>query len=149
MATGSSNYSWNPAMWLNNPSIPNPVALPQDNITYAVKVSDATGCFGMDTIKVKLFKIDPDLLVPSGFSPNGDGLNDFFRPIPIGMRTLNTFRVYNRWGQLMFSTTAQGQGWDGRLGGNIQEAGTYVWYAEGFDYTNKKIQKKGYVVLIR
>lgn len=148
-ATGSLFYSWDPPIWLNNPFIPNPLAFPQDNILYKVKVSDAAGCFGKDSINVKLYKIEPDLLVPSGFSPDGDGLNDVFRPIPIGMRSLNAFRVYNRWGQLLFSTSEQGRGWDGKFGGNPQDPATYVWYAEGTDYKNKKIQQKGYVVLIR
>lgn len=148
-ATGSLFYSWDPPTWLNNASISNPVAFPQDNILYHVKVYDEAGCLGKDSINVKLYKIEPDLLVPSGFSPDGDGLNDVFRPIPIGMRSLNAFRVYNRWGQMMFSTTQQGKGWDGKFGGNAQDPGTYVWYAEGIDYKNKKIQKKGFVVLIR
>jgi len=149
MATGSEFYSWDPPTWLNNSFISNPVSFPQDNITYKVRVSDVAGCFAEDSINVKLYKIEPDLLVPSGFSPGGDGLNDVFRPIPIGMRSLNAFRVYNRWGQLLFSTTEQGRGWDGKFGGNPQDAGTYVWYVEGIDYTNKRIQRKGYVVLIR
>jgi gliding motility-associated-like protein len=149
MATGSYFYKWDPQIWLNNPFISNPVALPQDNIVYKVIVSDLAGCFGTDSIHVKLFTIDPDLLVPSGFTPNGDGNNDVFRPIPIGMRSLNAFKVYNRWGQLMFSTTEQKRGWDGKFKGSNQDSGTYVWYAEGKDYKNNQIQRKGYVVLIR
>ena len=148
-ATGSSFYVWDPVTWLTNSFIPNPVSMPQDNILYTVKVSDSAGCFSTDTINVKLYKIEPDILVPSGFTPDGDGLNDVFRPIAIGMRAITAFRVYNRWGQLLFSTTSQGQGWNGKLAGNAQDAGTYVWYAEGVDYLNKKIQRKGYVVLIR
>jgi gliding motility-associated-like protein len=148
-ATGNLFYLWTPSTWLNNPVIPDPIALPQDSIEYVVKVSNADGCFGTDTIKVKLYKVEPDLFVPSAFTPNGDGNNDVFRPIPIGMRSLDAFRVYNRWGQLLFSTTEQGRGWDGKLGGMGQDSGTYVWYAEGVDYKGKKIQRKGYVVLIR
>ena len=148
-ATGSSFFSWDPVTWLSNSFIQNPVSLPQDNIRYTVKVSDSAGCFSTDTINVKLYKIEPDILVPSGFTPDGDGLNDIFRPIAIGMRSITAFRVYNRWGQLLFSTTTQGQGWNGKFGGNAQSTGTYVWYAEGVDYLNKKIQRKGYVVLIR
>jgi gliding motility-associated-like protein len=123
--------------------------MPQDNILYTVKVSDSAGCFAKDTINVKLFKIEPDILVPSGFTPDGDGLNDVFRPIAVGMRSVSAFRVYNRWGQLMFSTTVAGQGWNGNFHGAAQDAGTYVWYAEGVNYLDKKIQRKGYVVLIR
>jgi gliding motility-associated-like protein len=148
-ATGSTNYSWTPIDWLNNPSIFNPLALPQDNIEYIVKVSNAQGCFDQDSINVKVYKIDPDLLVPSGFSPDKDGKNDVFRPIPVGMRSLDAFRVYNRWGQLVFSTSLIGAGWDGNLGGQEQGPGTYVWYAEGTNYLGKKVEKKGSVILIR
>lgn len=148
-ATGSTNYSWSPNTWLNNTTIFNPLALPQDNIEYVVKVGNAQGCFATDTINVKVFKIDPDLLVPTGFSPGNDGNNDFFRPIPIGMKSLDAFRVYNRWGQLVFSTSLIGAGWDGNFGGQEQGSGTYVWYAEGTNYLGKKIEKKGTVILIR
>ncbi|MFT3981890.1 MAG: PKD domain-containing protein [Ferruginibacter sp.] len=148
-ATGSNHYSWTPVTWLNNPAIFNPVSLPQESIQYVVRVSNDQGCFDTDTINVKLFKIDPDLLVPTAFSPDGDGLNDVFRPIVIGMRSLDAFRVYNRWGQLVFTTTQPGYGWNGEFKGQPQAAGTYVWYAEGVTYLGRKIEKKGSVILIR
>lgn len=148
-ASGSTNYSWSPGTWLNNPTIFNPIALPQESIQYVVRVSNSQGCFDTDTINVKVFKIDPDLLVPTAFSPDGDGLNDNFKPIVIGMKSLDAFRVYNRWGQLMFSTTQTGYGWDGNFKGAAQSAGAYVWYAEGVTYLGKKIERKGTVVLIR
>ncbi len=148
-ATGSINYAWTPATFLNNPRIFNPLARPTEDIEYVVRVSNAQGCFDLDTIKVRVFKIDPDLLVPSGFSPNKDGSNEVFRPIPIGMKSLDAFRVYNRWGQLVFSTTQIGVGWNGTLNGQEQGPGTYVWYAEGTNYLGRKIEKKGTVILIR
>jgi gliding motility-associated-like protein len=148
-ATGSVNYSWSPSTWLNNPTIFNPVAMPEESIQYVLTVSNEQGCFDTDTINVKVFKIDPDLLVPTGFSPDNDGNNDVFRPIVIGMKSLDAFRVYNRWGQLVFSTTQTGYGWDGNFKGMPQGAGTYVWYASGVTYLGKKIEKKGTVVLIR
>jgi gliding motility-associated-like protein len=149
-ATGSNNYLWNPPKWLSNIGIYNPISFPQDNITYKVKVFNDIGCFDYDTIRVHLFKLDPSFYVPSAFTPNGDGTNDFFRPKAIGMKTLDIFRVYNRWGQLLFtSTDIEGRGWDGTFKGKGQEPATYVWYAEGTDYLNVKVKKKGYVVLIR
>lgn len=148
-ATGSTFYSWTPATWLSNPAISNPIAFPQESIQYVVKVSNAQGCFDTDTINVKVFKIDPDLLVPTAFSPDNDGTNDVFRPIVIGMKSLDAFRVYNRWGQLVFSTTQTGFGWDGNFKGMPQGAGTYVWYAAGVTYLGKKIERKGTVILIR
>ncbi|MGB4846195.1 MAG: PKD domain-containing protein [Ferruginibacter sp.] len=148
-ATGSTNYAWTPTTWLDNPNIYNPIALPQNDIEYVVRVSNPQGCFDTDSIFVKVFKVSPDLYVPNAFTPNGDGNNDIFKPIPLGMRSLDIFRVYNRWGQMLYSGTGNGSGWDGKFGGKAQEAATYVWHAEGVDYTGKKIKRKGTVVLIR
>lgn len=148
-ATGSTNYLWSPPQWLSNIGTANPVALPQSDIEYVVRVSNDFGCFDYDSIRVKVFNLDASLYVPSGFSPNGDGNNDIFRPIMIGMKSLDIFRVYNRWGQLLYSGSDAKMGWDGTFGGKGQEAATYVWYAEGINYNNIKIKKKGYVVLIR
>ncbi len=148
-ATGSNIYLWTPDTWLNNPNIASPVSLPLDNIQYVVRVSNSIGCFSTDTINVLLYKVKPDLFVPTGFSPNGDGTNDILRPLALGLKSVNTFRVYNRWGQLLFATSQIGAGWDGTFKGAIQEAGTYVWFAEGTDYSNNILKRKGTVVLIR
>jgi gliding motility-associated-like protein len=148
-ATGSTIYAWSPSTWLNNTTIANPIALPQENIEYAVRVSNAQGCFGLDSINVTVYKMDPDLLVPTGFSPGKDNNNDFFRPILIGMKSLDKFIVYNRWGQMVYSTTSVEEGWDGTFKGQEQGTGTYVWYTEGTNYLGKKIKKRGSVILIR
>jgi gliding motility-associated-like protein len=151
-ATGGINYLWtttNIPDWLNNSHISNPVSSPQDDIRYIVRVSDAAGCYDTDMIKVKFYKLPPDLYVPSAFSPNGDGTNDILKPLALGLKTVETFRVYNRFGQLLFSTSNIGIGWNGRFKGLEQEPGTYVWIAEGTDFRNKKIQRKGTVILLR
>ncbi len=147
-ASGSTNYAWTPTTWLNDPNISNPVSLPQNDIEYVVRVSNAVGCFDTDSIRVHVFKIKPDLYVPNAFTPNGNGNNDIFKPIPIGMKSMDIFRVYNRWGQMLYSGTGNGAGWDGRFAGKMQETATYVWYAEGTDYLNNKISRKGTVILI-
>ncbi len=148
-ATGSTNYAWTPTTWLDNPFINNPVSLPQNDIEYVVRVSNDVGCFDTDSIRVHVFKVNPDLYIPNAFTPNGDGNNDVFRPIPLGMKIVDIFRVYNRWGQMLYSGTGNGAGWDGSFAGKKQEAATYVWYAEGVDYTDKRIKRKGTVILIR
>ena len=148
-ATGSTNYLWSPAQWLTNVGIANPVSLPQSDIEYIVRVSNNAGCFAYDSIRVHVFKVEPGFYVPTAFSPNGDGKNDVFRPILLGMKSLDLFRVYNRWGQLLYSGTDAERGWDGNFAGKGQDPATYVWYAEGTNYRNIKIKKKGYVVLIR
>lgn len=151
-ASGGTIYSWTPATGMNNPNIANPVVTLDahyDSITYKVKVSTPEGCYAYDDIKVIVFKTQPDIFVPTGFTPNHDGLNDILRPIPVGIKQFNYFKIFDRWGVMVFSTTQQGQGWDGNYAGTQQSSGTYVFIAQGIDYTGKLITKKGTVVLIR
>ncbi len=148
-ATGNVNYLWSPALGLSNINIANPVAMPQNDVTYVVRVSNNSGCFDYDSISVRVFSVLAGFYVPSAFSPNGDGKNDYFKPIAIGMKSVDVFRVFNRWGQLLYSSVDLEVGWDGRYKGNEQAPGGYVFYAEGTDFRNNKIKKQGYVVLIR
>ncbi len=144
-------FLWSPPDYLNNPNISNPIGVFSseiDTITYVVKATDAYGCYGTASIKVKVFKTLPDIFVPTGFTP-GKPYNNIFRPIPVGISSLQFFRVYNRWGQLVYSTSQIGRGWDGRLGGKPQDAGSFVWMVQGIDYLGKTISKKGTMVLIR
>ena len=145
------NYSWNPSVGLSDPTIPNPVvtvgAIGQD-IQYQVITSTIAGCRGEGYVKVRVYT-GPDIYVPTGFSPNNDGKNDKFTPFPVGMKSYNYFRVFNRWGQLVFSTTKLNDGWDGRFGGTEQASGVYVWMIEGLTKDNRIISKKGTVMLIR
>jgi gliding motility-associated-like protein len=120
-----------------------------DSIRYQVLVNDEQNCFDSAYINVKIFKTNPQILVPTAFTPNGDGVNDLFRPIGVGIKSIEYFRVYNRWGELVFSTTVNGQGWDGKIGGAPQATNTYVWIVRGLDYLNKPFFKKGVMTLIR
>lgn len=149
IATGGTIFEWTPNTWLTDPDIYNPISNPQNNITYALRVSNSIGCFSNDTIKVKVYFVPPDMYVPSAFTPAGDGLNDLFRPIALGIRSLENFRVYNRWGELVYATKNIGEGWNGTYKGQGQNAGTYVWEVEATDYLGKKIRRKGTVILIK
>ncbi len=148
-ASGGTSYVWSPTTSLNNPNISNPIANPPSNISYAVKVSTPEGCFAIDTINVKVFNTNPDIFVPTAFTPNGDKKNDQLIPIPVGITKLEYFKVYSRYGELVFSTTQFGKGWDGRFKGKEQNSTTFVWYVQGVDYTGKTIFKKGTSTLIR
>ena len=148
-ATGGTIYQWTPNTWLSDPNISNPVSNPLNNITYSVKVSNSIGCFSNDTINVKVYFVPPDVYVPSAFTPASGGLNDIFRPIALGIKSLENFRVYNRWGEMVYSTKQIGEGWDGKYKGQAQNAATYVWEVEATDYNGRKIRKKGSVILIR
>jgi gliding motility-associated-like protein len=91
----------------------------------------------------------PELYVPNAFTPNGDGRNDLFFPFPVGVKSLEYFQVYNRWGQLLFSTRALGEGWDGRNAGQDQPAGVYIWQLKAVMEGDVEVKRQGTVVLIR
>jgi gliding motility-associated-like protein len=144
-------YTWLPATGLSNPNVPNPVvtvgALGED-VTYRVTASTPEGCKGESYVRIKAYK-GSDIYVPTGFTPNHDGKNDKFTPLPVGIKKINYFRVFNRWGQMVFSSTTLNEGWDGKLGGVEQPGGVFVWMVQGITIDNRVITKKGTVVLIR
>jgi len=145
--TGAEFIEWQPPFFLNRNDVANPVALLEENQTYIMRAYTSEGCYDLDTINIRVFKTSPDIFVPNAFVPNSSR-NNVLRPIPVGISTLDYFRVYNRWGQLVFQTTQVGKGWDGRVAGKLQDSGAYVWMVSGTDYTGKKVQRKGTAVLI-
>ena len=152
MTSSGTQYHWTPSLGLSSTTILNPIVLlgdDVDSIIYRLRVTEQGGCFGEDEIKVRVYKGRPDILVPNAFTPNGDGNNDLFKPITIGITQLQYFRIYNRWGQLIYTTRELGQGWDGSFKGLKQGSGAYVYMVQGKDYAGKTIFRKGSVVLIR
>jgi gliding motility-associated-like protein len=145
------NFSWNPTQGISDPTIANPdvtVGAIGDDVTYQVIASTPAGCRGEGYVRVRSYK-GPDIYVATGFTPNRDGLNDRFFPFPVGIKAIKYFRVFNRWGQLLFSTSTLHDGWDGTLNGRDQPTGVYVWMAEAITEDNRVITKKGTVTLIR
>jgi gliding motility-associated-like protein len=152
LATGGVNYQWVPATGLSNPLIANPVATystPSTGILYKVLVYNEAGCIDSAFIKVKVFQTMPTVFVPNAFTPNSDGRNDLLRPIAVGMARIDYFQIFNRWGQLVFSTSTNEHGWDGTIAGKVQPAGTYVWLVKAVDYTGALYVQRGTLVLVR
>jgi gliding motility-associated-like protein len=150
-ASGGDGYQWSPGTYLSATNIPNPVAVFDgyaETVTYVVDVTK-DGCHATDDIVIKIFKTGPDILVPNAFTPNSDGKNDVLRPILVGMKSLQFFRVYNRWGDLVFSTTEEGRGWNGYIKDHPQATANFIYVAQGIDYTGKTVFRKGSVMLIR
>lgn len=152
-ATGAEFYKWSPAGYLSKDDIANPIATfvsdVGDRVTYAVKVSTPEGCYAYDTVTVRIFRTAPDIFVATAFTPDGDGLNDEFRALPVGIKLFEYLKLYNRWGQLMFSTNDPSRGWDGKYNGVQQATDTFVWMVKGTDYLGRPIVKKGTMVLMR
>lgn len=151
-AEGGSSYVWTPTTGLNNPNIKDPIGMygsEIDSVTYIVEVYNDAGCFDTASVKVTVFKTIPYVFVPTGFTPNGDGLNDVVWPIAVGITKINYFRIFNRWGQMVFNTTTNGHGWDGRINGSLQGSNVFVWMVSAIDYLGKPVFLKGTVTLIR
>jgi len=147
-AQAEVNYSWTPPTGLSSPSIPDPIATITQDITYSVTVTTPDGCKAKDSVTIKAYK-GPDIYVPTGFTPNHDGKNDLLTPIAVGIKELEYFKVYNRWGQLVFSTNQLKQGWNGKLGTVDQNSGVYAWIVKGTTDDGTVIFKKGTAILIR
>lgn len=151
-AEGGVSYIWTPSTGLSNPNIKNPIATygaEVDSIRYTVEVFNEAGCSDTASMKVIVFKTNPYVFVPSAFTPNGDGKNDILIPVAVGVRKINYFRIYNRWGNLIFATTTNGHGWDGSFSGTPQTSNVFVWMVEAEDYTGKKFALKGTTTLVR
>lgn len=130
------------------------VSLIRDNRErfYDIKLIVTNNAMNCSDTAVKKLRVLKNCIieVPNAFTPNGDGHNDYFAPNnalkAVGMR----FNVYNRWGQLVFSTADWQEKWDGKYKGIDQAPGTYVWFLEYTDKdTGRYVFKKGTVSLIR
>lgn len=148
LATGGVDYEWMPASLFQEPYAQNPTLMLQDDTEIILKASINNACVSYDTLSIKVLD-GPEIYVPTAFTPNGDGLNDNLRALPAGIISGFYFRVYNRFGQLMYETQDFNKGWNGRWKGMQSPAGTYVWVAGGEDFSGKKLTKKGTIILIR
>lgn len=146
---GSENllYAWTPANFLNDAALKNPMATLMDDERFYVSVSSTNGCTDTSSVYITVFK-GSSVYVPTAFTPNKDGLNDLFRPYLSGIKTLTYFRIFNRYGQEVFTTSSINNGWDGKLNGTIQE-GSFSWMLSAIDFVNKVYTLKGIVTLIR
>jgi gliding motility-associated-like protein len=156
LATASPDvveYSWTPASLLNNATILRPTTNLQADQLFILTVKDFAGCKGKDSVLIRVYEGEgnnqPTYYVPNSFTPNGDGLNDIFRAVPVGIASTDFFRVYNRSGKVIFDTKSFMRGWDGSYNGIKQPSGTYVWIVKGIDVKGKPVVKKGTVLLLR
>lgn len=150
MATGGSTYLWTPAITLNNPGLPNPIAKPSVTTQYAVTGTDADGCSNTDTITVVVEKSNkPNYLMPTAFTPNGDGKNDCFRPKYWGVIEEIEFSVWNRWGQRIFYSRDPNACWDGTFEGTRQPSGVFVFIIRAKTGCDPEVLRKGTFALIR
>jgi gliding motility-associated-like protein len=126
-------YNWIPSTYLNSTTISNPVATPNStdptSVIYTVTVSDLYhGC--VDTASITLY-IQPNgfYAFPDAFTPNGDGVNDQFYPVINQGVTIESFKIFNRWGDMVYDSPSK-PGWNGKFLNADQPVGTYIYYVK-------------------
>ncbi|MEP7128843.1 MAG: LamG-like jellyroll fold domain-containing protein [Chitinophagales bacterium] len=145
--SGAETYSWSPGNSVSDSTISSPIASPFQSTTYTL-TGTGDGCTKSDTVTLTVVDPCKFMLLPSAFSPNQDGVNDQLKIISITNLELYYFRVFNRWGELIFETNNLSNGWDGTYKGIKQNIGSYV-YAISFDCKGTQKMKSGNVTLLR
>ena len=136
------SYSW------NNGSTGASITISTPGI-YWLQVNDNNNCRGRDSIIVDLKDCITGFHIPTAFTPNGDGLNDLFRPVIAGNPLKYQFVVYDRQGQPIFKSNEPGKGWDGLAGGKIAVGNTFLWTCTYQLNGQPPATEKGSVILIK
>lgn len=143
------SYTWGPARSVDSLGPKGDkviITIPVSGDVY-VTVRDQYSCKSTDTLYVNA-KVCCTVSFPSAFTPNGDGRNDFFKPITVGHHHVKHFKVVNRYGQVVFESNDEKKGWDGTLFGVPQDMDTY-FYVFVYNCNGRELEEKGDVILIR
>lgn len=153
--TGSEgNINWTPATGLSSATSFAPVFSHNESVEYLVSLTDTFGCVAYDTLRITVDVCESYIKVPQAFTPNGDGVNDYFTLFEKNIAEYE-IRIYNRWGELVYNSRDLGElnnmskGWDGTYKGQLQNTGTFVYYLTAKDIAGKSFEKKGNLTLIR
>ncbi|GIV33895.1 MAG: hypothetical protein KatS3mg031_1430 [Chitinophagales bacterium] len=147
-ASGIRSY-WTPPDGLEDPFSLSTRASPFNTITYMLTTISAYGCTATDSVRIAVQVINL-LLIPTAFSPNGDGVNDVYKIIKtLNVEKLLDFKIFNRWGEIVFATQDISAGWDGTYKGREQEMGVYAFYIKALTRDGDIILKNGNITLVR
>lgn len=144
-----SFFAWSPPFGLSATDIKNPMASPSVTTRYFVTARTEAGCDMIDSVDVL---VSPESIIelPNAFSPgSGTSINDELRIMVRGIVSLNSFKIFNRWGEEVFSTTDITKGWNGQYKGKPQPLGAYVYVVDAVSQSGKRFTKKGNVTLFR
>lgn len=153
-STSAGSYYWNNSQVLNNNQIQNPIATPIQDGYFSVSFRDSRGCLAADSVFVRVKEVicgEPYIFIPNAFTPNNDGINDFFKAyFPLNMVTELYLAVYDRWGNIIFETdNINSQGWDGTYKGEKLGTDVYVFMFRARCLDNMEYVNHGNVTLLR
>lgn len=144
-ATGTGAFTWSPPTWLDCTECPSPIAMPDESIAYTVTVTDTNGCTATDQV---IIIINGTLYIPNTFTPDGDGFNDGFGAWGKDIKEIELL-VFNRWGELIWSTAQLNDRWDGTYNGVQSPIDTYVWRVKAVELSGRLREAVGHVNLVR
>ncbi len=149
-AGGGIKYLWQPPAFLNNDTIYNPIADPNQTTYYKVTITDGNSCSASDSVLVTVINcIASEIFIPTAFSPNGDGQNDMLYVRGPDCLTQLHLQVFDRWGEMVFETSSIGTGWNGIFKGKTMDAGVFVYSLTATLSNGQTISKKGNVTLLK
>ncbi len=156
ISSGSNiaSIGWSPAATLSCDSCYNPVATPPSTTVYRVVVASSFGCLASDSVLIKVICDATQIFIPNSFTPNGDGNNDVFYPRGTGISQVKSFRIYNRWGELLFERSNfelndASSAWTGAYNGGPPRPDVYVYIVEATCNNGEPLFVKGDVTIIK
>ncbi len=146
-ATSSTvgSYVWSPSEHLSCVDCPSPIAHPDQNYTYTVTYTDNNGCKASDNVQIFY---DPIIYIPNTFTPEGNEFNPVFLAKGGNIKTFE-MRIFNRWGEEIFTSNDITIGWDGTYNGKICQDGTYVWKVKITGFEDQEQELVGHINLLR
>jgi gliding motility-associated-like protein len=147
-------WLWQPATGLSCNNCAQPTLSPGQTTRYEERVYNQYGCSGFDFITVQVLCDNGNLYIPNTFSPNGDGVNDYFYPRGKGLYSIKAMRIFNRWGQAVFekvnfSPNDISSAWDGKFNGQPLPTDVYVYIIEVICSNSTVLTSKGTITLLR
>jgi gliding motility-associated-like protein len=141
--TDISKYKWSPPQYISNDTIFNPLVWPDKTQIYNVEIASVKGCIAKGQVTVSVIT---GIFIPTAFTPNNDGINDFW-----GIKGLELYpgcliSVYNRWGQIIYQSAGYSKPWDGTIKGQLPQSSTFVYL---IDFKNGNKPLFGTVTVIR
>jgi gliding motility-associated-like protein len=147
-------WQWQPADFLDCNNCPSPTSTPKNSTVYEVTVYNSDGCFAKDTVRIELICQSDLVYIPTGFTPNGDNLNDRFSIHGSGIKSIRHFVIFDRWGKTVFERknahiNDRNSSWDGKYNGEALPSAAYVYMIEVECDGGDVFTYKGTVTLIR
>ncbi len=140
-------YQWIPTEGLSCSTCPNPMANPDSTTLYTLTITDANGCSASDTVRVIAENLCGSVFVPNAFSPDKDGVNEVLYVYGNCINILD-FKIFDRWGEMVFQTSDKSVGWDGTYKGVLMNENVFIYYLHATLKTGEEVKRKGNITLI-